>query len=32
MFKAPEMDDALFESQYRSLQREVENIRARFSR
>jgi hypothetical protein len=31
MFKTPEMDDALFESQYRSLQREFENIRARFS-
>jgi hypothetical protein len=31
MFKAPEMDDALFESQYRSLQHEFENIRARFS-
>ena len=31
MFKAPGMDDALFESQYRSLQREFENIRARFS-
>src|SRR5262249_33089634 len=31
MFKAPEMDDALFESQHRSLQREFDNIRARFS-
>jgi hypothetical protein len=31
MFKPPEMDETLFESQYRSLQREVENIRARFS-
>jgi hypothetical protein len=31
MFKAPEMDDELFEAQYRSLQREFENIRARFS-
>src|SRR5262249_29714693 len=31
MFKAPQMDDALFESQYRSLQHEFENIRARFS-
>ena len=31
MFKAPQMDDALFESQYRSLQRELENLRARFS-
>jgi hypothetical protein len=31
MFKPPEMDDALFESQYRSLQREFENIRLRFS-
>jgi hypothetical protein len=32
MFKAPGMDDELFESQYRSLQRELENIRARFAR
>jgi hypothetical protein len=31
MFKASEMDDALFESQYRSLQREFDNIRARFA-
>jgi len=31
MFRAPEMEDALFESQYRSLQREFENIRVRFS-
>src|SRR5262249_26340176 len=31
MFKAPEMDDALFEAQYRSLQREFDNIRARFA-
>ena len=30
MFKAPEMPDELFESQHRSLQREFENIRARF--
>jgi hypothetical protein len=30
MFKAPGMQDALFESQHRSLQREFENIRARF--
>jgi hypothetical protein len=32
MFKAPEMSDDLFESQYRSLQREFDNIRAHFSR
>ena len=31
MFKAPEMDDALFESQHRSLQREFDNIRAHFA-
>jgi hypothetical protein len=31
MFKAPEADDDLFEAQYPSLQREFENIRARFS-
>jgi hypothetical protein len=31
MFKAPDMDDELFEAQHRSLQREFENIRARFS-
>ena len=31
MFKAPEAEDHLFEAQYRSLQREFENIRARFS-
>jgi hypothetical protein len=31
MFKAPEMPDELFESQYRSLQREFDNIRARFT-
>ena len=31
MFKAPEADDDLFEAQYRSLQREFENIRARFN-
>lgn len=32
MFKAPGMPDELFESQYRSLEREFDNIRARFSR
>jgi hypothetical protein len=31
LFKAPDMPDELFESQYRSLQREFENIRAHFS-
>jgi|SRR6476646_6261999 hypothetical protein len=31
MFKPPEMEDALFEAQHRSLQREFENIRARFA-
>src|SRR5262245_9611278 len=31
MFKAPHMDDALFESQYRSLQRELDNVRTRFA-
>jgi hypothetical protein len=31
MFKAPDTDDELFEAQYRSLQREFENIRGRFS-
>jgi hypothetical protein len=31
MFKAPGMPDELFESQHRSLQREFENIRARFT-
>lgn len=31
MFKAPGMDDELFEAQHRSLQREFQNIRARFS-
>ena len=31
MFKAPEMPDELFESQYESLRREFDNIRARFS-
>jgi hypothetical protein len=31
MFKDPEMEDALFESQYRSLEREFDNIRARFA-
>lgn len=30
MFQGPEMPDELFESQYRSLQREFENIEARF--
>ena len=30
MFKAPEMPDELFESQYESLRREFDNIRARF--
>jgi hypothetical protein len=32
MFKGPGMADELFEAQYRSLQRELENIRARFVR
>ena len=31
MFKAPGIPDELFESQYRSLQREFDNIRARFT-
>ena len=31
MFKAPGMPDDLFESQYASLRRELENIRARFA-
>ena len=31
MFKAPAMPDDLFESQYRSLCREFDNIRARFA-
>ena len=31
MFQAPEMPDELFESQYQSLLREFDNIRARFS-
>jgi hypothetical protein len=31
MFKSPDMDDELFEAQHRSLQRELENIRARFA-
>jgi len=31
MFKAPELPDALFESQYESLRREFDNIRARFA-
>jgi hypothetical protein len=30
MFKAPGMSDELFEAQYRSLEREFDNIRARF--
>jgi hypothetical protein len=32
MFKAPEADDDLFDAQHRSLQREFDNIRGRFSR
>ena len=31
MFKAPGMADELFESQYESLRREFDNIRARFA-
>lgn len=31
MFKAPGMSDELFESQYRSLLRELENVRSTFS-
>jgi hypothetical protein len=31
MFKAPEMPDELFESQYESLRHELDNIRTRFS-
>jgi hypothetical protein len=31
MFKAPSTPDELFESQYRSLLREFDNIRARFT-
>jgi hypothetical protein len=31
MFKTPEMPDDLFESQYESLRREFDNIRARFA-
>ena len=31
MFKAPGMPDELFESQYQSLQREFDNIRAHFT-
>ena len=31
MFKAPAMPDELFESQYRSLMREFDNIRDRFA-
>src|SRR5438046_1031926 len=31
MFKPPGMPDALFESQYESLRREFDNIRARFA-
>jgi hypothetical protein len=30
MFQAPGMSDDLFESQYRSLLRELENVRAMF--
>ena len=30
MFKRPGMDDALFDAQHRSLEREFQNIRARF--
>jgi hypothetical protein len=30
MFKAPGQDDELFHSQYRSLEREFDNIRALF--
>jgi hypothetical protein len=32
MFQAPGMPDELFESQYQSLLRELENIRAQFAR
>jgi hypothetical protein len=32
MFQAPGMPDELFESQYRSLVREFDNIRAEFER
>jgi hypothetical protein len=31
MFKAPEMPDALFESQHASLRRELDNVRAAFA-
>jgi hypothetical protein len=31
MFKAPEMPDELFESQYQSLRRELENLRTTFA-
>ena len=31
MFKAPDMPDDLFESQYESLRREFDNIRSRFA-
>jgi hypothetical protein len=31
MFKAPDMPDELFESQYESLRREFDNIRGRFA-
>lgn len=31
MFKAPDMPDELFESQYESLRREFDNIRSRFA-
>jgi hypothetical protein len=32
MFKTPETDDELFKAQYRSLQREFDNLRDRFNR
>jgi hypothetical protein len=31
MFKEPGMPDELFESQYESLRRELDNVRARFA-
>ena len=31
MFKAPEMPDDLFESQYEALRRELDNVRGRFA-
>jgi hypothetical protein len=31
MFKAPELADELFEAQYESLRRELDNVRARFN-